>query len=178
METFSALLAPLWGGSPHKGQWRGTLKFSLIGSWTNGWANNRGAGELGRHRTILWRHWNVTNWPTVGPSVRRSIRRSIRPRGFIMGRHWRNGLKFGVLIHPDHFRNSFDFGHSLRWDKFRVCNYYLGNDWQPKLCVYVSLLLLYGLRYNVTFHQLSFLLIFIEIQLSFNEKTTWKDTQL
>ena len=27
--------------SPHKGQWRGALMFSLICGWTNGWADNR-----------------------------------------------------------------------------------------------------------------------------------------
>ena len=32
--------------SPHKGQWRGALMFSLICAWINGWVNN---GELGRH---------------------------------------------------------------------------------------------------------------------------------
>ena len=37
--------------SPHKGQWRGALVFSLICAWTNGWANNRYAGDLRRHRT-------------------------------------------------------------------------------------------------------------------------------
>ena len=36
--------------SPHKGPWRGALTFSLICAWTNGWANNRGAGDLRRHR--------------------------------------------------------------------------------------------------------------------------------
>ena len=35
---------------PHKGQWRGTLTFSLICTWTNGWVNNRDAGDLRRHR--------------------------------------------------------------------------------------------------------------------------------
>ena len=34
--------------SPHKGQWRGALMFSLI--WINGWANNRDAGGLRYHR--------------------------------------------------------------------------------------------------------------------------------
>ena len=34
--------------SPHKGQWRGALMFSLIGAWINGWANNREAGYLRR----------------------------------------------------------------------------------------------------------------------------------
>ena len=35
--------------SPHKGQWRGALMFSLIGDWINGWVNNREAGDLRRH---------------------------------------------------------------------------------------------------------------------------------
>ena len=42
--------------SPHKGQWRGTLMFSLISARTNGWANTRDAGDLRCHRT----HYNVT----------------------------------------------------------------------------------------------------------------------
>ena len=36
--------------SPHKGQWRGILMFSLICAWTNGWVNNREGGDLRRHR--------------------------------------------------------------------------------------------------------------------------------
>ena len=36
--------------SPHKGQWRGALMFSLICAWTNGWVNNREARCLRRHR--------------------------------------------------------------------------------------------------------------------------------
>ena len=32
--------------SPHKGQWRGTLMFSLICVWINVWVNNREAGDL------------------------------------------------------------------------------------------------------------------------------------
>ena len=35
--------------SPHKGQWRGALMFSLIGDRINGWVNNREAGDLKRH---------------------------------------------------------------------------------------------------------------------------------
>ena len=41
--------------SPHKGQWRGALIFSLICAWINGWVNNREAGELRRHRV----HYDV-----------------------------------------------------------------------------------------------------------------------
>ena len=32
-----------------KGQWHGALMFSLTCAWTNGWANNRDAGDLRRH---------------------------------------------------------------------------------------------------------------------------------
>ena len=35
--------------SPHKGQWRGALMFSLVCVWINGWVNNREAGDLRRH---------------------------------------------------------------------------------------------------------------------------------
>ena len=42
--------------SPHKGQWSGALMFSLICSSTNGWAHNRDAGDLRRHRA----HYDVT----------------------------------------------------------------------------------------------------------------------
>ena len=56
METFSALLAFVWGirwspaNSPHKGQWRRALMFSLICAWINDWINNREAGDLKRRR--------------------------------------------------------------------------------------------------------------------------------
>ena len=42
--------------SPHRGQWRGALMFSLICVWIKGWVNNREAGDLRRHRG----HYDVT----------------------------------------------------------------------------------------------------------------------
>ena len=47
--------------SPHKGQWRGALMFSLICAWTNGWANNEEAGSwwFETLSCSLWRHCNV-----------------------------------------------------------------------------------------------------------------------
>ena len=41
--------------SPHKGQWRGVLMFSLICVWINGWENNCEAGDLRRYRA----HYDV-----------------------------------------------------------------------------------------------------------------------
>ena len=42
--------------SPHKGQWRGALMFSLISAWTNGWVNKRDACDLGRNNA----HYDIT----------------------------------------------------------------------------------------------------------------------
>ena len=39
--------------SPHKGQWRWALMFSLICALTNGWVSNRYIGDLRRHRAHL-----------------------------------------------------------------------------------------------------------------------------
>ena len=45
-----------WPVDYHKGQWRGALLFSLICTCTNGWTNNRDAGDLIRHCA----HYDVT----------------------------------------------------------------------------------------------------------------------
>ena len=70
METFSALLAicagnsPVPVNSPHKGQWRRVLMFSLICTWINVWKNNRETGDFRRHST----HYDVIvmNSPVPG----------------------------------------------------------------------------------------------------------------
>ena len=48
--------------SPHKGQWLGALVLSLICALTNGWVNNRDAGDLMRHRA----HYDVTVMDMTG----------------------------------------------------------------------------------------------------------------
>ena len=76
-ETFSALLALCAGNSPgpvnspHKGQWRGALMFSLTCVWINGWVNNREAGDLRRHRG----HYDVNVMIPLHDSLR--VSRSI-----------------------------------------------------------------------------------------------------
>ena len=42
--------------SPHEGQWRGALMFTLICAWRKGWVNNHEAGDLRRYRA----HYDVT----------------------------------------------------------------------------------------------------------------------
>ena len=55
----------VWGihrslvNSPHKGQWRGALMFSLICTRINGWVNNGKADDLRRYRA----HYDVTVMP-------------------------------------------------------------------------------------------------------------------
>ena len=51
--------------SPHKGQWRGALVFSLICAWINGWVNNGEAGDLRRHRA----HYDVTVMDKITTSL-------------------------------------------------------------------------------------------------------------
>ena len=59
--------------SPHKGQWRGALMFSLICVWINGWVSNREAGDLRHHRghydvsviifgSLDWTSYQFTFW--------------------------------------------------------------------------------------------------------------------
>ena len=63
METFPCYSGwPfVWGihlspvNSPHNGQQRGALMFSLICVWIHGWVNNRVAGDLRRYRA----HYDV-----------------------------------------------------------------------------------------------------------------------
>ena len=52
--------------SPHKGQWRGALMFSLTCISINGWVNNREAGDLRRYRG----HYdvNVMRWTITKPA--------------------------------------------------------------------------------------------------------------
>ena len=52
--------------SPHRGQWRGALMFSLIRIWRNDWVDNRDAGDYKRHRgyynvPVIW-HDDVIKW--------------------------------------------------------------------------------------------------------------------
>ena len=64
--------------SPHKGQWRGALMFSLICVWINGWVNNREAGDLRRYRAhcdvnVMY----VRTWPQLAQRHLRQRRSKI-----------------------------------------------------------------------------------------------------
>ena len=59
--------------SPHKGQWRGALMFSLICVWINDWVNSREAGDLRRYRA----HFDV-----IYIIITKNIRYLLWNRGF------------------------------------------------------------------------------------------------
>ena len=72
METFSRYWPFVRGfrrspvNSPHKNQWRGTLMFSLICAWINGWVNTREAKRriwdaIVLIMTSLWCGWLIWN---------------------------------------------------------------------------------------------------------------------
>ena len=68
--------SPVPVNSPHKGQWRGALMFSLICVWINGWVNNRGAGDLRRYRG----HYDVNvmlYWDSGGMTYARGLMPSL-----------------------------------------------------------------------------------------------------
>ena len=95
LETFSALLAlcagnsPVPVNSPHKGQWRGALMLSLICARINDWVNNRGAGDLRRHRghydvNVMARWFTYSNW-TVNLCV--FVRLKFDMAEYLLSRH-------------------------------------------------------------------------------------------
>ena len=45
--------------SPHKGQWRGALMFSLITAWINAWVKQSWSWWFGAPSRSLWRHCNA-----------------------------------------------------------------------------------------------------------------------
>ena len=111
--------------SPHKGQWRGALMFSLICSWTNVWINNGDAGDLKRYRahcdfTVLYA------WPNLTKGLRHTYhngRRFVWPT-----RRLRNPLSLGIggwnlAIQRDFLRAAgFQSAHrDSRFHDFKKC---------------------------------------------------------
>ena len=72
--------------SPHKGQWRGALMFSLICTWINRWVNNRAARDLRRHRAlcdviVMW------PWRSFDPTL--LAYNQLMKGSWLMFRHWK-----------------------------------------------------------------------------------------
>ena len=67
--------------SPHKGQWRRTLKVLLICAWRNGWVSNREAGDWRRQCA----HYDVIVMKTHVASI---LLKPVRKRLFMLPPFW------------------------------------------------------------------------------------------
>ena len=100
--------------SPHKGQWRGALMFSLIYAWINGSVNNRQAGDLRRPPA----HYDVTVMNTMDVYVTSGLLWYIMAKNYIISLKWSDPCaymvnKFVVLVFFDSYNiwyiNIFSF---------------------------------------------------------------------
>ena len=78
--------------SPHKGQWRRALIFSLI--WINGWVNNRGVGDLRRHRA----HFDVIVM-YVAPLITWRIMFTWTSDYICTWSHWWHSFDMGTVLY-------------------------------------------------------------------------------
>ena len=123
----------VWGihrspvNSPHKGQWRGALMFSLICVWINGGVNNREAGDLRcyhAHYNVTVMLWCPTGTPDPdGPNrLMTELLYIYRPRQFHTtcdGTNRPSGCgvtvstKFGWMNGSDQWKNGWKDRHGL-----------------------------------------------------------------
>ena len=105
METFSALLAICAGNSPHKGQWRRALMFSLICARRNSWVNNGEAGDLRRHLAhydVTVMHWSRQWLGPLGTSFYQNM------KIFLQGNAFENVIcKMASILFQPQSVNSF-----------------------------------------------------------------------
>ena len=96
--------------SPHKGQWYGTLMFSLIWAWINCWVNNREAGDLRRHRAhhdVIAMYY-LPAW-TLAPPLKTELRTPLPLRGLasfpflwlLRGYQWGFPYQISLVHHID-----------------------------------------------------------------------------
>ena len=120
--------------SPHTDQGRGALRFSLICAWTNGWDNNRDAGDLRRHRalydvTVMWCRiviqWFGQPWvlSAFNPSLLSNFELVKRVKLGECVHYGRNGLKFGALLYPDYHSLKLTIFCTQRQFKFVVSDH-------------------------------------------------------
>ena len=112
--------------SPHKGQWRGALMFSLICVWINDWVNNRETGNLRRYRA----HYDVivmtcmnSCWLNANLSVRKI-------------RLWKEMHSKYLLRNDGQFVQAMFMMTSSNGDIFHVtghfCGEFTGPRWIPR----------------------------------------------
>ena len=121
--------------SPHKGQWRGALMFTLICAWTNVWTNNREAGDLWRHRAqydvIVMSFMHATAGSTLVAKERRLyiciwLARCFKWRPFDASRPY---MVLFLLTSPE-FLNSTNLFSNLKYLSFIIVqNMFVIAEW-------------------------------------------------
>ena len=110
--------------SSHKSQWRVALMFSFICAWTNGWPNNRDAGDFKRHGAYydvaVMSDGQTGLWPSL-----RSF-----SAGYRLSLQWRHDERDGVSNHQPHecLLNRLFRRRSKRTSKLRVTGLCAGNS--------------------------------------------------
>ena len=120
---------PLCGSqvnSPHKGQWRGALVFSLMCAWINVGVNNREDGDLRHHRV----HYDKFDNNSISIDHRKP---------FIMSRNLRNGTRYTWSL-TCRFKNStFEAGSStpyMNWFIASIQSNYLSQTKAKQINTY------------------------------------------
>ena len=136
METFSALLAFCARNSPHKGQWRGALIFSLICVWIKGWVNDREAGDLRRYRA----HYDVTviNYCYHSPVVAYKI---YSTQLYMACYHSVTNhvirVSYNIIIRILFYKRSWcQHSNRIGWKLTYLCKYELTKGWIPNVYTY------------------------------------------
>ena len=86
--------------SPHKGQWRGALIFSLICAWINDWVNNCEVSDLrrrGAHYDVIVMRQPLS--PLLRPQSYCSLAQSHR---YVRVRQWRKWIFTKFYFHQIH----------------------------------------------------------------------------
>ena len=94
--------------SPHKGQWRGALMFSLICVWINDWVNNREAGDLRRYRA----HDDVTVMVTLSMMSWICCTQLGIPTNIFLQKFCLYGTSLSQLNRPDKHRDKHTNKHA------------------------------------------------------------------
>ena len=143
METFSELLAlcvrnsPV--NSPHKGQCRDTLIFSLICIWINTWVNNREAGNLRRHRAhydvivMIWQELTEC-WDEHSSQLNIKFRAVVQP-------HWKfvKSFCFHLCSWLVELVEPYNFGCDLAFDMVKYFAFNLPIVYMGTECSYTGL---------------------------------------
>ena len=105
--------------SPHKGQWRGALMFSVICVWVNGWVNNREAGDFRRYRA----HFDVIvmELAEVVVIILRGTQRPTHLYSQYRGCRWRGKARSQVISSHDIDQIYQGWSRSHTQELFRVC---------------------------------------------------------